>query len=56
MPLYSPIANLFRVLHVIGDVLADPIPAPHITRFAVRSDEQLNLNMTDPPLGRRAPF
>ena len=48
--------SVFRVLHVIGDDLAGPIPAPHITRYVVRSDEQQNSNMADPPLGRRGPF
>ena len=43
MPRYAPIANLFWMPHEISDNLAaGPTPAPHTTRFVVRSDELIN--------------
>ena len=52
MPRYSSIANFLDTTR--GD-LAGPIPAPHITRFVVRSDELLHSNMADPPFGAEEP-
>ena len=43
-------------LYTTWDDLAGPVPAPHITRFVVRSDEPINSNMADLSLGRRSPF
>ena len=54
IPRYLPVANLF--LYVTSDYLTGSIPAPDITCFVVRSDEKINSNMADPPLGRIGPL
>ena len=52
---HSSIAILFCMIHEIT-YQAQYIPASHIIRFVVRSDQLLRSNMADSPLGRRGPF
>ena len=58
MPRYSPIANFFSILTTWWDdlLVTGPIPAPHITRFVVRSDELLNSKYGRSDIGAERPI
>ena len=56
MPRYSPIANVFCVLHEITYYLVSPIPVPHTIGFVVRSDELLNTKCGQSATGAETPI